>query len=216
MRRPIAPFLAILVLCSSPLLAYPEFEVWSEKTSGKFIDCAMCHSHPDGPEGVKPGQIRSLSKPGLDRLNEARSAFEPGMKVDNPILNTFGNKIIEKLGRKKFIEIRSTGPGQLVGAYGMESDLDGDGISDAREYMEGTSPVDSRSGDPWSLFTTNLERNWFDILMTILATLFGLYGLNQILLWFEHGEEAPDESVTAKSETTIGYLARRAARRRAR
>jgi hypothetical protein len=212
MRQRLWPLLVIFVLAAAPpLMAYPEFEVWTEKTSGRYIDCAMCHTHPDGPEGVKPGQIRSLSREELDRLNEARGAFEPGIAVNSPVLNAFGNRIIEKLGRKKFLEIRSADPGLLVAAYGMDSDLDGDGIPDAREYMEGTSPVDSRSGNPWSLFRTNLRRYWLDVLMTVLATLAGLYGLNYLLRWFEHEAEGPEEIAEKETDTTLGYLARRAA-----
>lgn len=214
MKQYLGPILLILALSASPASAYPEFEVWTEKVSDRFIDCAMCHSHPEGPEGVKPGQIRSLSPEELDRLNEARAAFEPGVPVDSPILNAFGNTIIEKLGRKKFLEIRATDPGQLVAAYGMNSDLDGDGIADAQEYMEGTLPVDSRSGEPWSLFRTNVRRYWLDILMTILATLAGLYGLNQLLRWFEHQSEPPEELASKESDSTLGYLARAAAGKR--
>jgi hypothetical protein len=212
MRKYLGPLLVVLAFTTSSLFAYPEFEVWTEKVSGKYIDCAMCHTHPDGPEGVKPGQIRSLSREELDRLNEARLAFEPGIAVNSPVLNAFGNRIVEKLGRKKFLEIRAEDPGLLVAAYGMDSDLDGDGIPDAREYMEGTSPVDSRSGNPWSLFRTNLRRYWLDVLMTILATLAGLYGLNHILRWFEHEADAPEDTGVAERETdsTLGYLSRRA------
>jgi hypothetical protein len=206
--------LAMMLLAAAPALAYPEFEVWSEKSSGQFIDCAMCHSHADGPEGVKAGQIRSLSRQELDLLGEARAAFEPGIAIDSPILNPFGDRIIEKIGRKKFLEIRASDPGQLVALYGMDSDLDGDGIPDAREFMEGTSPVDSRSGDPWTLFATNVRRSWLDILMTILATLAGLYGLNKLLRWFEYQTEVPAESTTRPEDVSLGYLARKAAAKR--
>jgi hypothetical protein len=217
MKRHDVLFLAILFLAAAPALAYPEFEVWSEKSSGRFLDCALCHTHPDGPEGVKPGQIRSLSREELDRLNESRAAFEPGIAIDSPILNPFGDRIIEKLGRKKFLELRVSDPGALVALYGMDSDLDGDGIPDMREYAEGTSPVDSRSGDPWSLFRTNVKRSWLDILMTILATLAGLYGLNKLLRWFEHQADVPEEIAETQTDATLGYLARRAAgKRRAR
>ncbi|MFZ2492459.1 MAG: hypothetical protein WA208_13335 [Thermoanaerobaculia bacterium] len=214
MKRRVSPFLLIVLLTSTTALAYPEFEAWSEKTSGKFVDCAMCHTHPDGPEGVKPGQIRSLSREELAKLNESRAAFEPGVVIDSPILNAFGDRIIEKLGKKRVIELRSSGPGQLVGLYGMESDLDGDGIPDAREYMQGSSPVDSRSGDPWTLFKGNLRQYWLDILMTIIATIAGLYGLKQILRWFEYHSESPEVIAAKETDSTLGYLARRAAGRR--
>lgn len=206
--------LFVLFVAAQPALGYPEFEVWIEKNSGRFVDCAMCHSHAEGPEGVKAGQIRSLSAEELERLNEARSAFEPGVLIDNPVLNPFGDRIVEKLGKKKFLEIRTTGPEQLVELYGMDSDLDGDGLPDMREYMEGTSPVDPRSGDPGSLFATNLRRHWFDILMTILATLAGLYGLNQFLRWFEHEATPAAKPEARETDSTLGYLARRAAGRR--
>jgi hypothetical protein len=208
--------LGLLLASAQPALAYPEFEVWIEKNSGRYVDCAMCHSHPEGPEGVKAGQIRSLSPEQLERLNQARAVFEPGVLIDNPVLNAFGDRIMERLGKKKFLEIRTTGPGELVELYGMDSDLDGDGIPDMREYAEGTSPVDSRSGDPWSLFTTNLQRYWFDIVMIVLATLAGLFGLNRVLHWFEH-QAAPRPEPVKETDTTLGYLARRAAgKRRAR
>ena len=106
--------LAVALVLSAPAWAYPEFEAWVEKSSGRYVDCAMCHSHPDGPEGVKPGQIRSLGPEELDRLNDARSAFEPGMGVDSPILNPFGDEIINRLGKTKFLEIRTSSPEQLM------------------------------------------------------------------------------------------------------
>jgi hypothetical protein len=208
-----AALVAVLLFAAGPVLAYPEFEAWSEKNSGRFIDCAMCHVNPEGPEGVKPGQIRGLSPKELERLNQARAAFAPGSTVDSPILNAFGDRIIQTLGKKKFLEIRSTGPQQLVAAYGMKSDLDGDGIPDAQEYAEGTSPVDSLSGDPWQLFVNNVKKTWIDILMTILATLAGLYGLNQLLRWFEH-EAQPEPVEKAEVDMGLPYLARRAAGRR--
>jgi len=164
-------------------LAYPEFETWVEAESGRFVNCALCHTHADGPEGVKPGQIRALDAAALERLNRARAVFEPGQEVDSPILNDFGNHIMERLGKRRFLEIRTTDPGLLVDELGAESDLDGDGIPDATEYREGTHPLDARHGAPLRLLGVNLARHWFDILMIALATLFGLYGLNHLLEW---------------------------------
>lgn len=192
--------LAILVALAAPraALAYPEFEVWVEEHSGRYVNCALCHSHPDGPEGVKPGQIRSLDREALERLNRARSAFEPGQEVDSPILNDFGDHIMEELGKRRFLEIRTTNPGELADALGYESDLDGDGIPDAIEYREGTHPLDARHGAPWRLLGRNLARHWFDILMIALATVFGLYGLNHLLEWASRRaeEEATEEHPT--------------------
>ena len=170
---------------AGPASAYPEFEVWVERSSGRYVNCALCHTHPDGPEGVKPGQIRSLDRAALERLNRARAAFEPGQEVDSPILNDFGDHIMEELGKRRFLEIRTTDPGELVEALGTESDLDGDGIPDATEYAEGTHPLDPRHGAPRRLLAENLGRHWFDILMIALATAFGVWGLGHLLGWAE-------------------------------
>lgn len=163
--------------------AYPEFEAWVEQSSGRYVNCAMCHTHPDGPEGVKPGQIRSLTQQELERLNRARAAFEPDQEVDSPVLNDFGDHIMEELGKRRFLEIRTTDPGELAEALGYASDLDGDGIPDATEYREGTHPLDARHGAPLRLLAHNLAAHWLDILMIALATVFGLYGLNHLLEW---------------------------------
>jgi hypothetical protein len=180
-------------------LAYPEFEIWVEAESGRFVNCALCHSHPDGPEGVKPGQIRSLDAAALERLNRARSAFDPGHDVDSPILNDFGDAIVECLGKRRILEIRATDPGLLADELGQESDLDGDGIPDATEYRDGTHPLDARHGAPLRLLGVNLARHWFDILMIAFATLFGLYGLHHLLEWAASRaevEEAAEEHPT--------------------
>lgn len=168
---------------AAPTFAYPEFEAWVEESSGRYVNCALCHTHADGPEGVKPGQIRSLTQQELEALNRARAAFEPGQEVDSPILNDFGDHIMEELGKRRFLEIRTTDPGELADALGYESDLDGDGIPDATEYREGTHPLNARHGAPWRLLAHNLAAHWFDVLMIALATVFGLYGLNHLLEW---------------------------------
>jgi hypothetical protein len=175
--------LALALAVPPGAFAYPELEVWVEQHSGRYVNCALCHTHPDGPEGTKPGQIRSLDAAQLDRLNRARAAFEPGQGIDSPILNDFGDHIIQTLGKRRFLEIRTTDPGKLADALGYESDLDGDGIADATEYREGTHPLDPRHGAPLRLLRHNLAEHWLDILMIALATVFGLYGLNHLLEW---------------------------------
>jgi hypothetical protein len=179
----LALFLLLAAAPAPPAAAYPEMEAWVETHSGRSVDCAMCHTHPDGPEGVKAGQIRSLDAEELARLNQARAAFEPGMGVDSPILNDFGDRILNDVGKRRFLEIRATNPGLLVAALGEEGDLDGDGIPDATEYAEGTDPLDPQHGDPVRLLRHNLVRHWFDLLMIGLATACGLYGLNHLLEW---------------------------------
>lgn len=160
--------------------AYPEFQAWSQKNSGRFVNCAMCHAHPDGPDGVKPGQIGSLSPSELAALNQARSAYDPGKKVHSPILNEFGNSIVEQLGRREVIALRPT-PEALAAKLDPASDVDGDGLGDAREFREGTDPLSAQSGNPAALFRINFVRQRFHILMIFLATACGLFGLNHLL-----------------------------------
>lgn len=174
----------LVLLVSSTADAYPEFEVFVEQRSGRWIDCAMCHSHPDGPEGVKPGQIRSLSPAELERLNQARRAFEPGSTVDSPILNAFGDRILHVVGKRRFLEMRVGDPGDLAEALAFEHDLDGDGVTDAREYLDGTDPLDPHHADPWRLLKHRLAEHWFDVVMILVATVLGMWGINHLLTWF--------------------------------
>jgi len=185
-RRSILRGAAVGLCCliSSMAYAYPEFQHFVQKTSGRNVDCAMCHVNPDGPEGLKPGQIGSLDTEQLQRLNKARAAFKPGLHIDNPILNDFGDHIIDKLGKQKFLQIRQH-PQKLAAALGEQSDLDHDGIPDADEFLEGTHPLDAQSGDPWRLFVHNLGRFWPHLVLISLATFLGLFGLNNLLHWFD-------------------------------
>ncbi len=172
---------AIVLLLATPAGAHPEFEAWIEQRSGAWVDCAMCHTHPEGPEGVKPGQIRSLGPDELDALNRARSAFEPGAGVDSPILNDFGDRMLDELGKTEILRLRHEDPGQVAEALGAEGDLDGDGIADAREYLDGTHPLDAHSGEPLALARQRLRDRTFDLLMIVLATLAGVWGLNRLI-----------------------------------
>ncbi len=172
------------VLIASSAWAYPEFQQYSQKHSGRGVNCAMCHANPDGPEGLKPGQIGSLTPEEMNALNKARAAFEPGQNVENPVLNAFGNEIIHKLGKNRFLQIRLH-PEELPTLLGNETDLDNDGICDAGEFLAGTHPLDNSHGDPKSLFLINLRRRAFHIIMMIIATATGLYGLNALLHWFD-------------------------------
>lgn len=195
--RPAVAGLSLVVICVSlpaSVGAYPEFQVFSEKNSGRQVNCGMCHANPDGPNGLKAGQIEALSRADLDRLMHARQAFQPGVTVDSPILNRFGNHIIETLGRTRFISMRRH-PADLAPALGNTSDLDEDGIPDAREFLQGTDPLDAQSGEPWALFVHNLTRFRGHIVMLLLATLAGLYGLNNLLRWFAAVAEPAEDDV---------------------
>lgn len=144
-------------LTAATVQAYPEYQSFIEKKSGRSVDCAVCHTNSNGPSGSSPGQIGALSEKEMEALNSARGALEPGMlKVDNPILNKFGNSIIRTVGKKKFLEFRQD-PEKLAEALG-KSDLDEDGVPDAEEYLDGTYPLNKLHGDPWKLFLVNLNR----------------------------------------------------------
>lgn len=175
-------------------LAYSEYQVHIAKTSKRTVNCAYCHAHPDGPEGTAHGQIGSLTPDQIKKLQEARSAFEPGRKVDNPLLNPFGNHLIEALGKKEFLEMRIT-PGQLVEKLDPQSDMDQDGIADVQEIRDGTHPLLKSDGHPWLLFRHNFQKDFGQIAVTLIATIAGLYGLRHLLRGFaivaraEHRDE---------------------------
>jgi hypothetical protein len=197
-----SPFLGVLASWRSILVfsffwvsqgwSYPDFQQFIKKHSGRAVDCAFCHANPNGPEGNGPGQIGSLTPEEFDRLNYARGAFDPGRKVDSPILNAFGDRIIRELGKKKFLEIK-THPEELAKALDPTVDLDGDGIPDVREFLEGTHPLNDTDGAPLRLFWANLQKNRVPIFLLFLATLFGLYGLNNLLKGFARLLEGDEE-----------------------
>jgi hypothetical protein len=181
--------------------AYPEMQKFVQRTSGRNVNCALCHAHPDGPEGVKPGQIGSLTPTELERLNRARIAFEPGQQVDSPILNAFGDRIIERVGKKRFLALRGD-PAALAPL--LDGDLDGDGISDGQEFLDGTLPTDAQHGDPWRLFLFNLHRYRLHLFLLALGTACGLYGLGNFMRWFEHAAQAGAEDPESVPPTPPG------------
>ena len=195
--------IAILALGAPSAGAYPEFQVWVDQQTARNVNCAMCHSHGDGPDGVKPGQIGSLGPEQLEALNEARQAFDPGQEVDSPILNAFGNRIIQQLGRTGFIDLRRR-PADFTAAYGYESDIDGDGIADAQEYVDGTLATSAHHGAPWSLFMHNLRTSWQHIVLIVMATALGLYGISNLLAWFSLVSENGTGGVGAADERPDG------------
>lgn len=192
---------SVCLVASNVAYAYPEFQHFVQKTSGRNVDCAMCHVNPDGPEGLKPGQIGSLNPQEMQQLNKARAAFLPGQNVDNPILNDFGDHIINTLGKQKFLQIRQH-PKELAAALGEKSDLDHDGIPDADEFLEGTHPLDAQSGDPWELFVHNLGQYWPHIVLIAVATFLGLFGLNNLLHWFDQQSGRGEENSVDLADDT--------------
>lgn len=178
---------AAITLLPTPASAYPEFQAFVKKSSGRSVDCSLCHANADGPDGVKPGQIGRLTPDELRRLNAARGAFKPGVEVDSPILNAFGNQVIKTLGKERFLQLRKN-PAGLAEALGTASDLDGDGIPDAQEYLDGTDPLDVHNGVPWKLFVINVRSNRLHLLLLLLATASGMYAIRHLLRWF--GREA--------------------------
>ena len=180
--RTLLGIVLLMTAAAGTASAYPEFQRYSKANSGRSVNCAMCHTHSDGPEGLKAGQIGGLNEEGLNQLGLARQAFLPGAGVHNPILNEFGNAILNRLGKNNIAELKQR-PERLAEALSKESDLDLDGITDAQEYRDGTHPLNSLDGHPWKLFKNNFAKNWFHIVMIVLATGCGIYGLYHALLW---------------------------------
>lgn len=172
----ILPAVTLLLLWSGCAQAYPEYQQFVEKHSHKTVNCAMCHVHENGPTGTEKGQIGALNEEQLKLLNKARTALQPGADVDSPILNEFGNKIIEAIGKKRFVELKAN-PGDLAKELGETSDLDNDGIADSREFLDGTDPLNKFHGDPGKLFLVNLERYKLHVFLAVFAVLTLNYGL---------------------------------------
>lgn len=172
--------LPLLALSSLPVWAYPEFQQFVEKNSHRTVNCAMCHANENGPVGDSKGQIGSLTGDEMKLLNQARAALEPGVAVESPILNKFGNEIIKALGKKTFVKIKAD-PGRLAELLPQTSDLDGDGIPDAKEYLDGTDPLNKFHGDAGKLFLINLDRYKMHIVLAIVAVLSVNYGLLHLI-----------------------------------
>ena len=183
--------LTLILVCMwvpSVALAYAEFQKHIQATSGRNVNCAVCHAHGDGPDGVKSGQVGSLTPAEVERLNRARIAFEPGQTVDSPILNAFGNHVVLTVGKRHLLALKAD-PGALAGRL-LETDLDRDGIADGQELRDGTHPLDAQHGDPWKLLKVNAKRHGLHLALLAVATFLGLYGLGHILRWFGRTAEA--------------------------
>jgi cytochrome c553 len=179
-KAAIAFSFVIAGLSATAALGYPEFQAAAEKSSGRTVNCAMCHNNPDGPVGQGEGQIGGLSAKEVERLNEARSALEPGKDVDSPILNEFGNSIIKTIGKAKFLELRKD-PRKLSAALGEISDLDGDGIADSTEFADGTDPLSKLHGDPYKLLLANMSKYRLDLALAVVATITIVFGFMKMV-----------------------------------
>ena len=173
-------FLCFFALSLPPVFAYPEFYEYSRKVSGRSINCALCHANGNGPEGNEPGQIGSLDKSELERLMRARAAFQPQQKINSPILNEFGNKIIYIIGKKRFLEL-TTHPEDLAKEIGNKLDIDKDGIPDSEEDLDGTLAISKEDGHPLKLFIANIRKNLHHIILAFLSISLLFYGFVQWL-----------------------------------
>jgi hypothetical protein len=172
--------------------AYPEFQQHIVKSTRRPVNCALCHTHTDGPEGTAPGQIGHLTAAQQAELGRARAAFEPNAKPNSPILNAFGNHIINSIGKKKFLEVRLA-PAQLPELLPKDSDLDRDGIIDTTELTLGTHPLIKSDGAPWLLFKASFLGNIPQILLALAATVVGLWGLGHLLHGFAAAAHLEEE-----------------------
>ncbi len=175
---------ACSVFCQGSASAFPKFQEFVEKHSGRTVNCALCHSNDNGPQGDGAGQLGSLSSEQQAALNKCRAALDPGVDVDNPVLNRFGNSIVKTIGMKKFLALQET-PQDLPAALGNASDLDSDGIPDSEEYMDGTDTLNKYNGDPVKLFKVNIQRYWLHVLMAALSIGMLNFGLSELLKGFE-------------------------------
>jgi hypothetical protein len=173
-----------LLACTAAASAYPEFQKFAQEHSGRRVDCAMCHISPVGPSGTGAGQISGLSPAEKELLTQSRNARQPGIEVKSPILNAYGNNLVKVLGGDKITEV-TTEPEKLASLYDPKSDLDDDGIADAREYLDGTDPTNAQSGRPAALFSRNLRRNAAWLVTVAAGSLLLLFGLNSLLRHYQ-------------------------------
>ena len=176
--------LGLLASCAG---AFPQFQTFSEENSGRPVNCGMCHTNPEGPSGSGPHQMGSLTPQEMERVNLSRAALEPGQEIDSPILNAFGNHIIKVVGAKKVFDAQSN-PAGLATALGNTGDLDGDGIADAQEFLDGTDPLDRAHGDPGKLLLINLRRNGGQVAFIVVVIGLILLGLTGVLKTMRNSE----------------------------
>lgn len=161
-----------LALLALPAWCFPPYAKWISKHSKTQVDCSYCHLNSQGPTGSGPGQLGSLTEEQKTKLDTAES----------PILNSFGQSIIKRLGYQSVID--DVGDPQKLADALKSSDLDGDGISDGVEMEHGTLANDPESA-PWELiWKVRLQRNCGFLLTVLISgclTVIGLIGLSKRL-----------------------------------
>lgn len=171
---------AACFFCAGTAQAYPEFQAYAEKKSGRAVDCAMCHLNEHGPVGQEEGQIGKLTPEELNLLNQARAAMEPGMNRQNPILNAFGNDLVESIGMKGVLDTKQH-PENLAEALGPKRDFDKDGIPDGKEFQSGSDPSNPYHGDPFELLKQNLSKYRNQVAMAAAAIFLLDFGFAHLI-----------------------------------
>lgn len=167
--------------------AYPEFETAVKMSSGRNVNCALCHRNGEGPEGNNRGQMGRLLPSELDALSVARGAMNPGTAVESPILNAFGNHLVSNIGRTKITEARLRGQANpLDGLSNLSAnlsgiDFDGDGASDREELFAGTHPAMAHHGPLLTTISHRLKEHFWRIAFTAFGCLLCLWGLGQLI-----------------------------------
>lgn len=171
---------AVILSGPAEVQAYPQFQEFVEKRSKQPVNCAMCHANGNGPDGQKPGQTGGLNEEETKRLEQARTAFEKGVEVESPILNQFGNEIVRSLGRKKVIALIRE-PEKLYDELPPGSDIDGDGVPDRDEYLDGTDPTNKFHASPLKLLFINLNQFKMHVALAALAIFSINLGLGHLI-----------------------------------
>lgn len=184
-----AMFGLIVFTTAMPIRAFSEYVDFIRLESGRETNCALCHINPEGPAGSGAGQLGRLDSLQHNALARARAAMAPGFDVESPILNRFGNAIIKSVGRQQFLDLRRDAQLQknplvlkrITTLMDTNSDLDGDGISDIRELLDGTQVMHANHGNPGRLFLANVKRH--ALFLAVVAAALGLiiFGLGRLL-----------------------------------
>jgi hypothetical protein len=169
--------------------AFSEYVDFIRLESGRETNCALCHINPEGPSGMGVGQLGRLDSLQQNELARARVAMAPGIDVQSPILNRFGNSIIKSAGRQQFLDVRNEALAQknplvlrrITTLLDNNSDLDGDGITDVRELLDGTQVLHKNHGDPARLFLANAKRSAALIIVVFAGLGLVIFGLGRLL-----------------------------------